>query len=332
MQTSILNKNNITRTKAYLDFYNSHPEIHWAFLGHMVSRNAGWNMTDLRGDLLSGLMTESEKLAFFSFLERGNWLIFQDAFPQFLLYEESLKRKKSLFHLLPFFQISTFMETIWNHFLRHHDRYILTMALIINEQSYLENRVVKNSVFKKKVFDTLEFKLQEIFSFTHILFPYIKGGKLRITGQTLRHFDSLNERILLGKRLYSLLFKNKILYHQCLKWAKSQPHTGSRHDFWPHLFHHIKDELPNKGYKLRLNYCRIRPGASRLFSPQLLFAWKDVHHPPAESGDWFQDWKIIDYLIKKDENINGEIENDYCKALENLELAIVAKKALSLFE
>ena len=52
-QTKNLNKNNVTRTKAYLEFYNRHPEIHWAFLGHMVSRNGGWNMTDLKGGLLT---------------------------------------------------------------------------------------------------------------------------------------------------------------------------------------------------------------------------------------------------------------------------------------
>ncbi|WCK52537.1 DUF2515 family protein [Aneurinibacillus sp. Ricciae_BoGa-3] len=86
------NVNNITRTISYYDFYCRHPEIHWAFLGHMVSRNGGWNMTDLKGELLSRLLTEQEQKHFFHFLERGNWLIFQDVFPQFLLYEESLKR------------------------------------------------------------------------------------------------------------------------------------------------------------------------------------------------------------------------------------------------
>lgn len=44
----------------------------------MVSRNGGWNMTDLKGELLSHLLSESEQNDFFQFLERGNWLIFQD--------------------------------------------------------------------------------------------------------------------------------------------------------------------------------------------------------------------------------------------------------------
>lgn len=103
LQTQELNVNNVTRTKAYLDFYLKHPEIHWAFLGHMVSRNGGWNMTDLKGGLLTRLLSRTEALNFFNFLERGNWLIFQDAYPQFLLYEESLRSGKNLFYLLPFF-------------------------------------------------------------------------------------------------------------------------------------------------------------------------------------------------------------------------------------
>ncbi|WP_212982334.1 DUF2515 family protein, partial [Bacillus paramobilis] len=47
IQTEQLNKNNVTRTRAYYQFYIQYPEIHWALLGHMVSRNGGWNMTDL---------------------------------------------------------------------------------------------------------------------------------------------------------------------------------------------------------------------------------------------------------------------------------------------
>ncbi len=46
-QTAIRNSNNFTRTQAYLNFYQKFPEIQWAFLGHMVSRNGGWNMTDV---------------------------------------------------------------------------------------------------------------------------------------------------------------------------------------------------------------------------------------------------------------------------------------------
>lgn len=75
-QTRQHNRNNVTRTMAYLQFYLRHPEIHWALLGHMVSRNGGWNMTDIKGELLSRLLSRKEQEDFFAFLERGNWLIF----------------------------------------------------------------------------------------------------------------------------------------------------------------------------------------------------------------------------------------------------------------
>lgn len=48
IKTREANRNNVTRTKAYGDFYLEHPEVHWAYLVHMVSRNGGWNMTDLK--------------------------------------------------------------------------------------------------------------------------------------------------------------------------------------------------------------------------------------------------------------------------------------------
>ncbi|MBE3570638.1 MAG: DUF2515 family protein [Bacillales bacterium] len=60
MLTKIKNQNNVTRTKSYLDIYLRHPEIHWAFWEHMVSRNGCWNMTDLKGVLLSHLLTEQQ--------------------------------------------------------------------------------------------------------------------------------------------------------------------------------------------------------------------------------------------------------------------------------
>lgn len=39
LETARLNVNNVVRTKTYLDFYRLYPEIRWAFLAHMVSRN-----------------------------------------------------------------------------------------------------------------------------------------------------------------------------------------------------------------------------------------------------------------------------------------------------
>ena len=329
--THLLNKNNVTRTKAYIDFYKRHPEIHWAFLGHMVSRNGGWNMTDLKGGFLSRLLSKKESNAFFNFLERGNWLIFQDAYPQFLVYEESKRSGKNLFYYLPYLHVSTFMETMWNHFWNEVDPYLLTISLIINEQNYLESRVLKNQTFQKNIFNTVEFKLQDFLALSHILFPYTKNGKMKLIGQTLHQFESLHERILLGKRLYNILFYDVERLHSIEKWAKEHPHSGSRMDYWPHLFHYVNEEVPGKGFMPRIKSCSIIKGMPRIYSPRLEFAWKNQKHDPADVGDWYEDWRIIYYLTVLEDYMDGEIENEYCKTLEKLELAAITKKIIAPF-
>ncbi len=331
-ETAERNINNVTRTKAYLDFYRQHPEVHWAFLGHMVSRNGGWNMTDLKGELLTRLLSKKEIHSFFSFLERGNWLIFQDAYPQFLLFRESLKRGEPLFSLFPFLNISVFMEAVWNQFWKSRETYILTTALIVNEQNYLEKRVVQNPHYKKEVLSKLEFKLQDLLSFNHILFPYRKNSELKLAGQTLYQFESVHERIVLGKRLYAILFGDRDILKQAEAWAEGHPHTGSRKDFWPHIFNNVHEGFPGENYQFQLKSCKLRPGARRIYSPELGSAWENVTQKEAETGDWFEDFQVMDYFTELKDMPNGEIEDEYCKTLERLELAVLAKKTVSLLE
>ena len=331
LKTKELNKNNITRTKAYLDFYKKHPEIQWAFLAHMVSRNGGWSMTDLKAELLTRMLSKKEKSSFFSFLERGNWLIFQDAFPQLLLYEESLKRKKPLFRLLPHFNVSIFIETIWEYYWESSNSSLLTIGLIINEQTYIENRVIQNQNYIKDVFSTLEFEIQDFLSFNQILFPYNDYGVNKLAGQTVNQFQSLHERIQLGKRLYAILFDKEVL-KKVEEWAMAQPHTGSRKDYWPHIFNDVHEGIPGLKYQIKLSSCKLKPRARRIYSPKLQNAWKNVTHPEAEAGEWFGDYKVLDYLIGIDEPSVGNIEYEYCQTLEKLELAAFAKKTISILD
>lgn len=286
-------------------------------------------MTDLKGEFLARLMSKKDQQTFFAFLERGNWLIFQDVYPQFLLYEESLKQNKPLFYLLSHVNVSTFMETIWHHFWRNRDPYILCMAMVVNEQSYLEQRVVQNQFYQKEVLNKLEFVLQDLLSFNHILFPFGKEG---LRGQTLHHFESLHERILLGRRLYFVLLNNKDFLSQVVAWAKEHPHTGSRKDYWPHLFNDVNEGTPGFSYPLRLKACKLRKGARKFYSPKLEHTWKNVDQPEAERGDWFHDLKVVEYLVEIIENVDGEITNEYCKTLERLEVAALAKKTINFVE
>lgn len=68
----------------------------------MVSRNAGWNMCELEGKWFpQALEPETRKQLFLTY-ERANWLIFQDAYPQLLLYDYSTKLNTPMFHSLLF--------------------------------------------------------------------------------------------------------------------------------------------------------------------------------------------------------------------------------------
>ncbi|RDI40941.1 uncharacterized protein DUF2515 [Falsibacillus pallidus] len=333
-KTRQLNQNNVTRTQAYFKFYLQYPEIHWALLGHMISRNVGWNMTDLKGELLTKLLSEKEQLAFFTFLERGSWLIFQDIYSQFLIYDLGVRRGKEMFHLLPFFHTSTFMETMWRYFWRSGDRYTLAIAMVINEQSYLEKRLIQNDRLQKNVTGTVGFKMYEFLRLNNILFPYYPGGKEQkasLVGATSRQFTSLHKRILFGKNLYSLLFQRGEILEGVLKWAHGSPHTGSRKDYWPDLFNDINESYPRALYKRRVKNCLLKKDANRLYSPPLKYAWPAASHDDRSEEDWFEDWSVMEYL-KGEANFDGEILTSYCKTFETIELAVMAKEALLLRE
>ena len=59
---------------------------------------------------------------------------------------------------------------------------------------------------------------------------------------------------------------------------------------------------------------------------------KSKAYPSAEIEDWYEDWNVIYYLLDSQEPIDGEIEHEYCKTLERLELAAITKKAISILD
>ncbi|MCP3026379.1 DUF2515 family protein [Halobacillus sp. A5] len=325
--TEAKNLNNITRTQAYFDFYKDHPEIHWALLAHLVSRNAGWNMTDLKGEYLPKLLTNQEQVDFFSFLERGNWLIFQDAYPQLLLYAESKKQNSPLFHLLSPLKISKFMKPFWENMWTEQQNKELTTALIINEQHYIEDRVIQNPVYKHSVLNTSLFKLQEFLSFNHILFPYrtTVQKKMKLVGGTVHHFSSVEDRINFGKSLYDLLFSVQTRLKQTIDWALHQPHSGSRKDYWPDLFNDIKESAPDQVHELQSSPCSLQTSKQRIYSPSLRSSWNDWKHSVAEPGDWCHNHKMLHFIKKPAVPLDDTIEKNYCATIEELEMAAFAK-------
>lgn len=99
--TDKLNIDNISRTQAYATFYHRYPEVKWAFLASMVSRNAGWNMCDLQGKNMKKALSKQTRDLLFLTYERANWLIFKDVFPQLLLYAVSRKNMSLTFIYFP---------------------------------------------------------------------------------------------------------------------------------------------------------------------------------------------------------------------------------------
>lgn len=315
-ETAQYNLDNITRTKAYFVFYMEFEEIHWALLAHMVSRNAGWTMTDLKGEYLPTILSSSKREAFFTFLERGNWLIFQDVFPQLLLYKYSVVQSRELFYLLPHLHVSAFMSVIWTWYWKTRDPYLLTSALIINEQSYIEARLIQNQQYKDSVLDTIPFKVQDLLNTNAVLFPMKgEGGNVSLRGAAVHHFSQLTERIKFGKHLYQLLFSKKQTIEDAFHWCVQNPHTGSRKDYWPHLFHSIKEGFP--GEKRVLTNCKVQSGP-RIFSPEL-GVWKQVTHHPPSRQDWYTSDGCIPFLIPSAIDTSGDIQRIHCRTLELLE-------------
>ncbi|NRD80537.1 DUF2515 domain-containing protein [Bacillus sp. BRMEA1] len=227
METEKKNIDNISRTNAYFAFFKKNPDIIWSFLASMVSRNGGWNMCDLEGNIFPKLIAPQLRKQLFLTYERANWLIFHDAYPQLLLYQYSLEKNQPLFHLLPYFNVSSFIEREWYRYWNDKDRSRLTRALIINEQNVIQSPVIEHPIYKQKVFHNLIFSFQDLLHFSYVLFPTC-GGELY--GACTNGFKSLSQRIQLGKRLADILFHPR-LFPSFFEFADKTPHTGSRMDY-----------------------------------------------------------------------------------------------------
>ncbi|MBH9967722.1 DUF2515 family protein [[Bacillus] enclensis] len=221
------NQDNITRTIAYQNFFLLHPEIKWAFLASMVSRNAGWNMTDLEGRTFKALLNPETRKSLFMTYERANWAIFQDAFPQLLIYHYSTLNEEKMFHLLKEFHVSEFIQGEWEHFWEGRDGTKLVQSQIINEQNLIQKPVIDHPVYKEKVFRSGLFFIEDHLHFCSVVFPNRNGD---LFGASVHDFRNVDDRIKLGNILYRILFHEK--YHPAFyDFAINVTPTGSRRDY-----------------------------------------------------------------------------------------------------
>ena len=239
-ETNAKNLDNISRTDAYFEFFLQHPEIKWAFLASMVSRNAGWNMCDLEGKWFPGLIGKKLRWQLFLTYERANWLIFSDAFPQLMLYHYSTKINRPMFHLLQYFHVSSFMEEEWLRFWTKKDKKRLMIALIINEQNVIQKPVINHPVYNRLIFHSLFFSIQDYLHFSSVLFPTCRG---KLYGASVNGFRRVDKRIDLGKRLADILFAPE-LFPLFYEFSIHTPHTGSRYDYEQYLIQQTGIDTP----------------------------------------------------------------------------------------
>lgn len=326
------NRSNVTRTQAYLDCYEAYPELHWALLAHMVSRNAGWNMSDLKGGLMSDLTDSQFKNNLYRFLERCNALIFQDAYPQLLLYMHSRKKGTALFHLLPHFHISAFMNPFWEQFWIDRGSSPLTVALIINEQNYIEGRVARNPYYLEHILQHPFFRIHELARLNQIVFPLGHAGRPEtdmilgqeapnpsrpLAGLTIPKFSDLSIRIKAGRALYALLFGYEEIFHSVLAFAQSTKHQGSRAEYWPSLFTPTLERAMNNTHEGRdLLRSEWLPEGQRLYSPHLEEIWQDEPPEPIPRYDWYQGRAMLRHIRKPLRPLLPDMTHAHRAALE----------------
>ncbi|WP_438434158.1 DUF2515 family protein [Gorillibacterium sp. sgz500922] len=320
-ETARMNRNNLTRTFAYHRLYTRHPELHWAFLAHMVSRNAGWNMTDLKGGLLPRLLGWRQIDALYQMLERANALIFQDAYPQLLLYQEGKRRGRRLTPLLSRLDISSFMPPLWDDFAETGDPVPLTVGLIVNEQNFIQGRVIENPFFAKEVLEQPFFRLDSLLHVNQTLFPYVAPdtGKVRLAGMALEDFPNLEERIRFGRKLYALLFGVTAVQKGSRQFADAVPHTGSRSDYWPEVFTPDKETPPSR------EETKASGKPARYYSPPLASVWPNRPVEPAVPADWFRDMSALAHFSALKAPASWMMDREHLVVLKAQEAAAAAK-------
>lgn len=234
------NHDNISRTNSYLRYFLLYPNIKWSFLASSVSRNAGWNMCDLESESFRNVLGPHIRKKLFLSYEKANWVIFQDAYPQLLLYHYSTKYSRPMFHLLRYFSVSPFMEMEWYRYWHKKDGARLLTSLIINEQNMIQKPVIAHPMYKKYVFSSMRFRLQQLFHFNVVLFPTLDG---ELYGSSVTKFQYVTHRIALGKYLSMILF-HPLLFPHFFNFARKTPHTGSRYDYEQFVFPNKKRESP----------------------------------------------------------------------------------------
>ena len=291
------NVDNISRTVFYEHFYREHPEIKWALLAGMVSRNAGWNMTDLKSKWFQTILTPDYQELLFQTFERANWTIFADAYPQLLWYESEKTREKPRFDLLKQLGVSKFMQNEWEYFMDHLDEDRLCTALIVNEQHMIEETVMKYPLYRDKVFSSLLYNLEEFAHMSYVLFPTLEG---KVYGLYVRDFKKVKARIWLGKQLKQILFDESV-FNSIYQFSIQTPPTGSRQDYQQYMMWSTRNNSPclREVFPVVKHHWEDKKDWSNDVSNPEYYFYKIKKLVPKERTNWLQRKWFELYVIQK---------------------------------
>lgn len=221
------NTDNVARTESYLELYaftRAHPpDLPWLLMAHLVSRNAGYLMTEIAVmlDRGGGAIAPSALTELFLFLERANYLIFYDAWYHVL--HHLLGRSAELDPA----RCSRFIREAWG---RHEvsrkageahgacER-ALVEDLVTNEQNFIERRVVHHPRFN--VARALIALTEALGQEAPLVLPCTPAS-IEVGG-----FAVLSRRIAAGMRIFEAMAdrgRREAMY----EWARRHAHDGSR--------------------------------------------------------------------------------------------------------
>lgn len=218
------NRDNVSRTDSYLELYaflrGRGRDLPWILMAHLVSRNAGYLMSDLARQLDGKLGADPAIAApmrtLFVLLERANWLIFHDAWHHLL--HHLLGRTDDL--TSP--RTPRFMIDAW----RRHERGAsdareLVLDLVHNEQHLIEHRAVHHPHLAAGA--RLLALIEQTGKEKPLHFPLPDAPSIVVGG-----FAQVARRIDTGRRIFDEVLADPARRAALLDWALAHPHTGSR--------------------------------------------------------------------------------------------------------
>lgn len=233
-ELDLRNVDNVARTDSYLELYawtRAHPpDLPWVLMAHLVSRNAGYLMTDLGRRIAATDDPEARGMmeTLFVLLERANFLIFRDAWHHTCLH--LLGRSDEL--APP--RTPAFMCEAW----RRYESALavngpspaleraLVMDLVHNEQHLIHHRAVHHPDLMRglELLRLIEASGME----RPMVFPWPEPGaapEIRAT-----NFGAVEARIATGGRIFDTALGERGMREAMFGWAIFHPHTGSRSD------------------------------------------------------------------------------------------------------